>query len=93
MNLQRFLIITAMKNIIISLVYLFPLLLSAQTGYLTIRGKVVDDATQTAIPNATVYTTNKGVITQSNADGVYELKLQAPTPWRLNRVLGIRLPA
>ncbi len=67
-----------MKNIIISLVYLFPLLLSAQTRYLTIRGKIVDAATQTAIPNATVYTTNKGVITQSNADGVYELKLQAP---------------
>ena len=67
-----------MKNIIILLEYLFPLLLSAQTGYLTIRGRIVDATTQTAIPTATVYTVNKGVITQSNADGVYELKLQAP---------------
>ena len=65
-----------MKNIIILLEYLFPLLLSAQTGYLTIRGRIVDATTQTAIPTATVYTVNKGVITQSNADGVYELKLQ-----------------
>ena len=80
-------IIPFMKIFITILLWLFPLYgqtlvsaptFSAQTGYYTIRGKIVDAATQMPIPNATIYTANKGAITQSNADGIYELKLQDP---------------
>ena len=60
------------------LLSLTPLLLSAQTGHTAIRGKILDATTRKPIPNATVYTANKGTITQSNAEGNYELKLQAP---------------